>query len=153
MLGLAVVEGLERGQLVAVLLDEVGQLEQQVAAIAAVGFLPRLEGFGRGRDSIVDLCSRNPDQPSRGKSRPSWRGSDILAGRELHVRPLRGKCVVRAHVCLASLLDLADCLLSPGVDGGELGPTLGIDKLVVDEELSLMSAPREISRGIGPPLG
>lgn len=54
--GLAIVEGLDGGQQVEVLLGEVGELEQQDAALVRGGLAPRsLEGLAGGGDGEVDV--------------------------------------------------------------------------------------------------
>ena len=55
--GLAAVERLQRGQLLGVLLDEVGELEQQPAAVGGVHRRPRagLQRLAGGLDGPVDV--------------------------------------------------------------------------------------------------
>ena len=55
VLRLAVVEGLELGELNTVLLHQVREAEEHVAAVARVALLEGLEGLGRGGDGVIDV--------------------------------------------------------------------------------------------------
>src|SRR3712207_7106828 len=47
-------------QLVTVLLDRIGQLQQRLLPLRGRGPLPLLEGHGGGLDGLVDLLRRGP---------------------------------------------------------------------------------------------
>ena len=86
---LAAVERLERGQLVGILLDQVGQLEEQPAPIGGVHRAPR-PGFqapSRGLDGLVDVGLVPPRQPWR-----SPRRSPGCRSRTHRHRPGRPTC-------------------------------------------------------------
>ncbi len=68
--GLAAVERLERGQLLGVLLDEVGELEHQPAALGGVHRRPGagLQGRAGGLDGLVDVGGGRRRRPGRSTS-------------------------------------------------------------------------------------
>ena len=120
VLRLAVVEGLELGELNTVLLHQVGETEKHVAAVARVALLEGLEGLGRGGDGVIDvLLAGRLD------------GGDHLLGRRVDGVELHGAGGEWAGTHGAST---AQVFTRRG-GGAHLGAALRIDELVVDEQL------------------